>query len=87
MICPACKSEKYRSHPVQPVMYGGKNAISHYTCERCGVMFVRTEFDTIKNDNKNLCERLDVVVDHLRAQGCLKAMAATVEEAIEVLKK
>ena len=45
MQCPICKSIKIKSHAVQPVRYGGRNAISHYSCNRCGVMFVKTEHD------------------------------------------
>jgi len=52
MQCPVCKSVKIESHAVQPVRYSGINAVSHYSCNRCGVMFVKTEFDSDQKDEQ-----------------------------------
>jgi transposase-like protein len=43
MKCPVCKSTRSTSHFNTPVIMGGRNSISHYTCDDCGVMFVATE--------------------------------------------
>jgi len=39
-ICPSCKSKgPHKPHLVQPVVYGGRNAVDYYSCQTCGTMF------------------------------------------------
>jgi len=41
LLCPLCLVSNINKHFVQPIRYGGHNAVSHYTCNKCGIMFIK----------------------------------------------
>ena len=43
MKCPVCKSEDIRPKLKKPIVYGGRNAIEYYVCQKDGVIFEETK--------------------------------------------
>ncbi|KKT81704.1 MAG: hypothetical protein A3B07_03290 [Candidatus Yonathbacteria bacterium RIFCSPLOWO2_01_FULL_43_27] len=50
-VCPICKNTKYGEVLREPVMMGGRNAVSHHYCTKCTFMFLfPTSFTEPKNE-------------------------------------
>lgn len=87
MQCPVCKSVKIKSHLVQPINFGGYNTISHFSCEICGILFNKTEFDVKDEDYFNSscreCTKLfgcEYATDEVRLCDCYRSYIKTKEK-------
>ena len=59
MECPSCKSKNIKEKLIQPIVYGGRNAIDYYWCQSCGIMFKETLINKQDEENQILRDQFE----------------------------